>query len=376
MRDEAGRIVLLRGTAQDITDRKRAEEELRESEEKFRSVFRDAGMGMVIVSVDGHFLSANDAFCECLGYSEEELRERTVESITLPEDWPGFSRRLREAVERGSGFRRFEKRCLHKSGRIVYIESSASLIRGPNGEPRYFVGEVLDLTERKRAEETLLNVKRKLVEAQEQERARIARDLHDDVNQRLALLAVEIDQMKQEPPSDERLSERLGQISKQTEEILADIQAISHQLHSSKLEQLGIVVAMKSLCEEVSAQHGAEVRFSHDQIPSAIAPDISLCLFRVLQEALHNAVKHSGVRQFDAQLRARPGELSLRVSDAGAGFDPDAMVSHKGLGLISMSERLHLVHGAIVIYSKPGHGTTIEARVPLVVHDKFRAAAV
>ena len=132
-----------RGSCTDITERKRAEETLRESEEKFRSVFRDAGAGMVIVSPEGRFLAANKAFCDTLGYTEEELQEKTVESVTLSEDWPAFSKKLREALTEGRGFQWFEKRCLHKSGRIVYTASSTSLIRSRNGEPQYFVGEVL-----------------------------------------------------------------------------------------------------------------------------------------------------------------------------------------------------------------------------------------
>ena len=142
-----------RGSCTDVTERKRAEETLHESEEeKFRGVFRDAGVGMVIVSPEGRFLAANKAFCDSLGYTEEELIEKTVESVTLSEDWPAFSKKLREALTEGRGFQWFEKRCLHKSGRIVYTESSASLIRNRNGEPQYFVGEVLDITKRKEAD--------------------------------------------------------------------------------------------------------------------------------------------------------------------------------------------------------------------------------
>ena len=181
----------------DITQRKRAEETLRQSEEKFRSVFRDAGVGMIIVSPEGRFLAANRTFCESLGYTEEELREKTVESLTFHEDWPAFSRKLREALTEGRGFQNFEKRCLHKSGRIVYTDSSTSLIRDAEGAPQCFVGEVLDITKRKQAEEALSDMTRKLVEAQELERARIARELHDDINQRLAVLAIEVDRLRE-----------------------------------------------------------------------------------------------------------------------------------------------------------------------------------
>jgi PAS domain S-box-containing protein len=172
----------------DITERKRAEEALRESEEKFRSVFRDAGVGMVIVSPEGRYLAANRTFCDYLGYTEKELLDKTVQSVTFAEDWPSFSQRLNETIIGGRGFHRFEKRCLHKSGRVVCTESTASLIRSREGKPQYFVGEVLDVTNRKQAEAALSNINRRLIEAQEQERMRIGRELHDDVSQRLAML--------------------------------------------------------------------------------------------------------------------------------------------------------------------------------------------
>jgi len=125
-RDALGRVTHLRGTLQDITEWKRAEETLRESEDKFRRVFRDAGVGMVMVSTDGRFLAANTAFCELLGYTEEDLIDRTVQSITYPQDWSAFSRKLSQSFSSEGRFQKFEKRCLHKSGRIVWTESTAS----------------------------------------------------------------------------------------------------------------------------------------------------------------------------------------------------------------------------------------------------------
>jgi signal transduction histidine kinase len=236
-------------------------------------------------------------------------------------------------------------------------------------------GTAQDVTDRKRAEEALRNVTRRLVEAQEQERARIARDLHDDVNQRLALVAAQLAEARQAMPVGTELSARMNRISEQTEEIISDIQAISHKLHSSKLEHLGIVAAMKGFCRECAAQQKVEIHFSHDEIPSRLPLDISLCLFRVLQEALHNAVKHSGARLFDVGLRYNAMELSLTVADSGVGFDLKSAMNQRGLGLVSMSERLRLVQGTISIQSAPNQGTTIDARVPLGREHKSSVAS-
>ncbi len=358
-----------------VEERKLAEETLRESEEKFRRVFRDAGVGMVIVSPTGRFLAANRTFCDCLGYTEDELLAKTLEAITLPEDWPLFSQKLNEVLTQGYSFYWVQKRCLHKSGHIVYTESSASVIRNREGDPQYFVGEVLDITKRKEAEEALSSINRRLIEAQEQERTRIARELHDDINQRLALLSVELDTSKQNPPSSTAaVSLVLAGIRERINEISSDVQLLSHELHSSQLEYLGIVAATKSFCREFSASQQAEVDFEHDDIPLSVPYDVSLCVFRVLQEALHNAIKHSKVRHFDVRLSWSGDQLHLTVSDRGVGFATDAVLNKGGLGLVSMRERVRLVNGTISIESKPMGGTTIHVRVPLESQASERAA--
>jgi PAS domain S-box-containing protein len=374
LRDNTGQIARLRGTAQDITERKQAEDALRASEEKFRSVFRDAAVGMVIVSLEGRFLAANQAFCECLGYTEEELLQRTVESVTLPEDWPSFSRKLSEAVESGIGFQRTEKHCVHKSGRVVITESSASLIRGADGES-YFVGEVLDITERKLAAETLSNTGRKLVEAHEEERTWIARELHDDFNQRIALLAVNLERLKQRIPGSDKESQReIQDACDYVSELGSDIQALSHRLHSSKLEYLGIAAACKGFCRELSNHEKVEIDFHADSIPKALSKEASLCLFRVMQEALQNAVKHSGTRRFKVSLEGLLDEVHLSVQDHGVGFEVQKEINGYGLGIVSMRERLKLVDGQLSIDSKPQHGTTVHVRVPVGI--KMKSAGI
>jgi len=366
--DAHGMLVRMIGMAADITEHKKAEEALRESEEKFRSVFRDAGVGMVIVSPEGRFLAANRTFCDYLGYTEEELLAKTVETITFAEDWPAFSQKLSEALSEERGFNWFQKRCLHKSGHIVYTESSASVIRSRDGHPQYFVGEVLDITKRKEAEDALSGMTRKLVEAQEQERARIARELHDDINQRLAMLAVELEQVQENHPDlPPEISNLMHELRQQTTQISDDVQALSHDLHSSQLEYLGVVAGMKSWCKEFGQRRGMQIDCRHD-VRSILPPEIGLCLFRVLQEALHNAAKHSGVKRIEVQLYEESSEIHIIVSDSGKGFDIEEAKLGRGLGLTSMQERVRLVNGMILIKSEPMGGTTIHVRVPLGSH--------
>jgi PAS domain S-box-containing protein len=354
-----------------IDERKRAEEILRESEEKFHRVFRNAAVGMVIVSPDGHFLAANSAFCKCFGYTEEELTHKTVQSLTHPEDWPSFSRKFSEGLEQRDGFQRVENRCLHKSGRIVFTESSTSLIRGREGEPQYFVGEMLDITERMQAEEALRSVNRRLIEAHEEERVRIARELHDDICQRLALLAINLEGLQDNLPSLEtEIGKAIAEAGELVQALSSDVQALSHHLHSSRLELLGLAVASAGFCREVSNRQGMQIDFHSENIPADVPKEASLCLFRILQEAIQNATKHSGSQHVEVSLRGGLSEIELTVRDSGIGFDSVETIEKHGIGLISMKERLKLVNGNLSINSQPHVGTTIQASVPLTPRAK------
>jgi signal transduction histidine kinase len=222
-----------------------------------------------------------------------------------------------------------------------------------------------DITARKLADAALAGVSGKLIEAQEQERRRIARELHDDIGQRLALLAIELAQLQKRSSSPAEFPGQISKLQMQTSEIAADIQSLSHALHSSKLQYLGLAAALKGFCQEFSEQQKVEVDFKTHDLPTPLSPDISLCFFRVLQEALHNAAKHSGVRQFEVRLWGTPEEIHLTISDSGAGFERDDATASRGLGLISMQERLKLLKGTLSIESRLQHGTTIRASAPV-----------
>jgi PAS domain S-box-containing protein len=230
-----------------------------------------------------------------------------------------------------------------------------------------------DITDRKRAEQALSEIPRKLIEAQEQERARIARELHDDISQRLTMLAITIAQLQANPSEVRSLVQELRE---QTIEISGDVQALSHELDSSKLDYLGAIRGMRGWCGEFGERHGIQVEFKGPEAAISLPREIGLCLFRVLQEALHNAAKHSGVRRIEVQLRKDAGEIHLLVSDLGRGFDLETATQGRGLGLTSMQERVRLINGIIEIQSKPMSGTTIHVHVhvPLTSEHSQRAA--
>jgi signal transduction histidine kinase len=256
------------------------------------------------------------------------------------------------------------------------LEKNAHAFFDKQGKILRMVGMVADITERKLAEEALSKIGGRLIEAHEEERASIARDLHDDIGQQLALLSNSLAMMGQDlPDSIAEIRNRIGEQLKRVHGISADVQALSHRLHSSKLQLLGIVVAAKSFCQEFSEQQKVKIDFTHVDIPRTVPEDISLCLFRVMQEALQNAVKHSGARHFEVEVRGASDAIHLTVRDSGLGFDPEAAVNNRGLGLVSMHERVNLAKGTFSIESEPERGTTIHVRLPLSTRDESAQAA-
>jgi signal transduction histidine kinase len=216
------------------------------------------------------------------------------------------------------------------------------------------------------ARAALSNLSGRLLHAQEEERTRLARELHDDIGQRMAFLAIDLERLRQALPNNAAAAlERADGMHDTVVALGLDIQGISHRLHSSKIEYLGLAAAAASFCREVSSRHALAVSFVHENVPATLAEGIAISLFRVLQEAVSNAVKHAGAQHCRVALRGTADALHLEVVDDGRGFDVDEARSGHGLGLISMQERLKLVNGDVAIESRAGSGTTVRARVPL-----------
>ncbi|HOW97659.1 MAG TPA: histidine kinase [Kiritimatiellia bacterium] len=224
---------------------------------------------------------------------------------------------------------------------------------------------------RRRAEKAAREVSGRLITAQEEERRRIARDLHDDLSQRLALLSVELEMAGQSSgPDPAAPGDALGEMAAQVQEISADVHKLSYQLHPAKLDQLGLVTTARTLCHELSVQSGLGIGFSHQNVPRDLPAEVALCVYRVLQESLGNAIRHSGATGVSAALRMEEGFIRLEVSDNGKGFDSGRARREGGLGLLSMEERARLVRGRLDIHSRPGHGARVELSVPVAAEEE------
>jgi PAS domain S-box-containing protein len=349
----------------DFTDRQLAEVALRESEERFRLVANAAPVMIWMSDLDKLSTYCNQTWLDFRGRSlEEELGNGWVEGVH-PDDRQNCWNTYARAFDQRKPFA-MEYRLRRHDGEYRWVLDL--------GVPRFntdhsfagYVGSVIDVTGHRDAEEALSSVSRRLIEAHEEERSWIARELHDDINQRIALLAVHLRTLKQNLPLTEAKASRgLEEAYERASELGTDIQALSHRLHSSKLDYLGLVAAAKSVCRELSVEQKVEIVFQHEDVPRDLPKEVSLCLFRVLQEALQNAVKHSRARRFQVCVTATLTEIQLSVHDSGIGFDPETVVSDHGLGLTSMKERLKLVGGRFSVESKLEQGTTVHARVPL-----------
>jgi PAS domain S-box-containing protein len=235
----------------------------------------------------------------------------------------------------------------------------------PAGDVEMFVGVAHDVTETQETQRRLRDLGARLVAAQESERARIARELHDDVAQRVALLTTKLGSAVQVRPFSTTLARRTLTAACETlHEITSGIHLLSSELHPPKLTLLGLGATLKGLCDEVAGGSGIPLQFTEDGNPTAVPADTALCFFRVMQEALQNAVKHSGGRRIEVRLRFDAGQLTLWIVDDGTGFE-QASAGDAGLGLMTMRERIELIGGRFRIISEPGCGTLVEAVAPI-----------
>jgi len=373
--DENGTIDCAACILHDITERKRAEEALRDlnhalevqtsllrtREELLKNFVKNVPAGVAMLDRDMCYLQVSERFCSDYAIDSSQVLGRSHYELfpDIPDRWKEIHRRALQ----GETVRADEDRWDREDG-TLWVRWEIRPWWNSDGLQGGVLVFTEDITHIKQSEETLSKVNQKLIQAHEAERTRIARELHDDICQRIALLAVRLNVFRhRSPESLGQLRRELGQASEEAHDLGTDVQALSHRLHSSKLQHLGLAAAAAGFCREFSDQCGVNIDFQSGDIPHELSEDISICLFRVLQEAVQNAVKHSGSRHFQVSLTNRLNQIELTIRDSGIGFDPETAFHKEGLGLISMKERMKLVNGELCIESGLQRGTTVCARV-------------
>jgi PAS domain S-box-containing protein len=366
-RDSSGRPTRVAGVLQDITEQKHTEWEIRAREARLEAAAELAGLGFYDIDFVEGRIFVDERFRDLWGMPPEGLPGLQVVDFWLdrvhPDDRPrvvDLRRQMHsEGLDRGS----LEYRFLHphRGERWLQHVSTVAGRDRASGRIRTF-GIIRDITESKRAEEELSTLSRHLIQAQEAERALIARDLHDDVTQRMAVLAIELG--RAESARGGARAETLKSVREGLVRLSEDIHSIAYQLHPSVLEELGLAEALRAECERKGRRGGIDVALDLDPVPAAVGKDATLCLYRVAQEALNNVARHARAHTVSLVLRQVDGGLLLAVRDDGAGFDPGEPRARGSLGLVSMRERLRLVNGTLDIESAPGRGTVIVAWVP------------
>ena len=306
------------------------------------------------------------------GYSPELQAPsfKDHEQFFTPESWDRLKQGVEKTLRTGTPYE-LDLEATRLDGTRLWLTSRGEAVVDAGGQPICLRGTTQNITDRKRSEEALISMSGRLITAHEDERTRIARELHDDLSQRMAVLQIGLEQFKQGMQGISSVAaQQLNTIAETAREVSSDIHNMSYQLHPARLELLGLVASLKGFCREFTEQHKLAVRFAHSNIPGQIPKDVTLCLYRITQEGLQNVVKHSGAEQAEVELLGHSDEIELRISDSGRGFDVESAKGVVGLGLISMRERLRLIGGHLSIESEPSHGTRILARIPQVAVSK------
>lgn len=346
-----------------MLERQRAERALRESEERFRVMADSAPVMMWMSGPDKQCTDFNRGWLQFTGRTlEQEQGDGWVAGV-YPDDLGRCLQRYFAAFEQRRPFS-MEYRLRRHDGTYRWIRDVGVPRFLPDGGFAGYIGCCVDIDDQRITEMARRELAGRLIDAQEAERTRIARELHDDIGQSLALLGIQLQRASQ-PPSGASGEKRVNllDLREQVKQIGNKVSQMSHQLHSSELEYLGLGVAVKSLCRESSERFPIAIDCICDNLPVDLAPQPALACLRVIQEALHNVVKHSRATSVEVEIIGTPNGVSLAVSDNGVGFDTGR--TGTGLGLISMRERMHLVGGDFLISSALGQGTRIKARVPL-----------
>ena len=347
----------------DVTERKRAVEALQESEARLRIAIEAGHMYTFEWDLATDLVERSEASVKMLGFADDGSKhtKQEVIDLILPEDRPQYVRAL-DAITPEQPVYKALFRLQHRDGKTRWLEESGRGTFGVDGKLLKVIGITSDVTEVRESERALRELTGRLITAQEEERHRIARELHDHIGQEAALICVQARRLDLGVAELENTTRTdLHDLYRRIKVLATDVSKLSHRLHSAELSFLGLATAAEQLCRDFENQYSFSVDYQPKSLPSNLDSAKSLCLYRVLQEALQNVAKHSHATRVTVEMQVKEGELSLKVSDNGDGFD--VQKTNSGLGLLSMRERLNFIGGRFSINSKGGSGTVVTAYV-------------
>jgi PAS domain S-box-containing protein len=374
LRDESGKIVGTLSSGEDITERRRAEAELRKAEEQYRNIFDQALEGIYRSSPEGRCLAANPAFAKMLGYDSPE---DIVSSVTdaAHQLWVDPADRLRYArqIEENETVRGYETPLMRKDGSKIWVSASCRRVPGPDGKTLYFEGFVEDITERKQAAEDfersrdqLRALAGRLQSAREEERKRVSREIHDELGQALTAIKMDLALVLQDlPPDQEPKAHRARAAMMLLNQTLQSVRRIATELRPSMLDDLGLVAALEWAAEDFQARTGTECSVLLPEQDITLDPERATALFRIFQETLTNIARHAAATEVNARLTNHDGVLLLEVRDNGKGVKHEQLSAATSLGILGMRERALLLGGDLTITGAPGQGTMVSARIPV-----------
>jgi len=373
LKDDNGQVIGCFGITQDITKRKQVEEKLIDSEKNLLKAQHLAGMGFLKWNIKTNEMQWSDEVYRLYGI-EKGKQEITLDftvSMVHPEDLEDVQKCLELAIK---GVIKYDinHRIIRPDGKVIWVNAMAELNRDKNGNPESLLGTVINITRHKEAEETIQKsqdslrfLAGKLLTAQEEERRLLAREMHDDLTQRLALLAIEAGKLESTSPQDD--SNRRAELQEMKKKIIKlskDIHDISRQIHPAILDDLGLVDALKSECKAFSQREEIDVAYNTKNVPAFIPKNIAICIYRITQESLRNIAKYAKTNEASVSLVGNEDNLILTVTDNGVGFDITKIRNQQGIGLSSMKERARLIQGEFSVQSTQSKGTIIKVKVP------------
>lgn len=355
------------------------EQKLQESEQHYRAMIENEVDIVTVLDEAGNIKFESPAIQRILGYRPDELLGRNVFEFIHPAEIERVKRAFDEVLVTNEPSPAVEFRFRHQDGTYRAVESIARNLLSNPGVAGIIVNS-RDITDRRAAEaalrkqeaalklshERLRALSGRLLEAEDTERRRLSRELHDDLNQTLAVLAVDMGKLRtalSTSPLDQ-IEREFTALQSRVVKLSETVRNLAYQLHPSILDDLGLAVALRSYCEDFSRREGIEIEFRRRNLDPRLSPQVASCVYRVAQEALRNVAKHSGAKHACVTIVGTDRYVNLTVRDSGIGFEPRAVAARRSLGLTSMMERSRLLNGVFRVESQPGQGTVVKLRIP------------